>query len=188
MREKRLLYFVLGVMAVVSTGAVTNQIAPLAPASGVALGDTGIRFPDGTEQTTAATDAGSAARNSFSASCRAFTIGGGGSCRFPAVPAGKIMVVEFVSADVVFAESTIPGTLGGVELWVEYALGGSDQVHTLVHHYQYKDSAEYDRYKTSQPIRLYVDQQTTLTAVINDTVDHLNGTFWITGHYVDMVP
>ena len=53
MTEKRWLYFALGVTTVISIGAVTNQLVPAAPA-GVALSDTGITFPDGTVQTTAA--------------------------------------------------------------------------------------------------------------------------------------
>ena len=53
MKESRLIYFVLGVTTVVSLGAVTNQLAGLGGA-GLALSDTGITFPDGTVQTTAA--------------------------------------------------------------------------------------------------------------------------------------
>lgn len=53
MTEKRWLYFALGVTTVISVGAVTNKLAPAVPA-GVALSDTGITFPDGTVQTTAA--------------------------------------------------------------------------------------------------------------------------------------
>lgn len=55
MREKSLLYFALGVTTVLSLGAVTNQVSS-APAKGLslALSDTGITFPDGTVQTTAA--------------------------------------------------------------------------------------------------------------------------------------
>ena len=55
MTEKRWLYFALGVTTIISLGAVTNQLVPVAPA-GVALTDAGITFPDGTEQTTAATN------------------------------------------------------------------------------------------------------------------------------------
>lgn len=54
MTENRWLYFALGVTTVISIGAVTNQLVPLAPATGVALSDTGITFPDGSVQTTAA--------------------------------------------------------------------------------------------------------------------------------------
>jgi hypothetical protein len=54
MGEKRFLYFALGLLAVVSLGAVTNQFAPLAPTSGLAFSDTAITFPDGTMQLTAA--------------------------------------------------------------------------------------------------------------------------------------
>ena len=54
MTEKRWLYFALGLATVISAGAVTNQLVPLAPASGVALSNQGIIFPDGSEQTTAA--------------------------------------------------------------------------------------------------------------------------------------
>ena len=39
MNEKRLVYYALGVLTVVSIGAVTNQIAPLGPTSGVTLSD-----------------------------------------------------------------------------------------------------------------------------------------------------
>lgn len=53
MKERSLLYFALGVATVLSLGAVTNQISS-APASGLLLSDTGITFPDGTVQTTAA--------------------------------------------------------------------------------------------------------------------------------------
>jgi hypothetical protein len=51
--EKRLLYFGLGVLAVVGVGAVTNQVAPVT-STGLAFGDRGIIFPDATVQTTAA--------------------------------------------------------------------------------------------------------------------------------------
>ena len=54
MPEKGWLYFALGVTTVISIGAVTNQILPLAPATGLELNDSGITFPDGTVQTTAA--------------------------------------------------------------------------------------------------------------------------------------
>jgi hypothetical protein len=54
MTEKRWLYFALGVTTVISIGAVTNQIAPMASGSGVAVDDTGIIFPDGSVQMTAA--------------------------------------------------------------------------------------------------------------------------------------
>lgn len=50
---ERWLYFALGVTTVISLGAVTNQLLPAEPA-GVAIGDTGITFPDGTVQTSAA--------------------------------------------------------------------------------------------------------------------------------------
>ena len=53
MKQSGLLYFALGVTTVISIGAVTNQLLPAAPA-GVALSGTGITFPDGTVQTTAA--------------------------------------------------------------------------------------------------------------------------------------
>ncbi len=52
MSEKRWLYFALGVTTVISIGAVTNQLVPVVPA-GMAIGDAGITFPDGTVQTTA---------------------------------------------------------------------------------------------------------------------------------------
>jgi hypothetical protein len=54
MTEKRWLYFALGVTTVISIGAVGNQLVPLAPSPGLALSDTGVMFPDGTVQTTAA--------------------------------------------------------------------------------------------------------------------------------------
>ena len=54
MSEKRWLYFALGVTTVISVGAVTNQLVPLAPATGLSLSDSAIMFPDGTVQTTAA--------------------------------------------------------------------------------------------------------------------------------------
>lgn len=53
MREKRWLYFALGVSTVLGMGAVTNQIAPLSTET-LALGEQGITFPDGSVQTTAA--------------------------------------------------------------------------------------------------------------------------------------
>ena len=53
MTEKRWLYFALGVTTVLSLGAVTNQLVPFVP-PGVTLDDSGITFPDGTIQTTAA--------------------------------------------------------------------------------------------------------------------------------------
>lgn len=52
MTQKRWLYFALGVTTVISIGAVTNQLVPLTTA-GVAIGDQGIIFPDGSRQTTA---------------------------------------------------------------------------------------------------------------------------------------
>lgn len=54
MGENRFLYFALGVLSVVSLGAITNQAAPVAFSTGVVLSETGITFPDGTVQTTAA--------------------------------------------------------------------------------------------------------------------------------------
>jgi len=54
MTEKRWLYFALGVTTVISIGAVTNQLLPAAPASGLALSGQGVHFPDGTVQVTAA--------------------------------------------------------------------------------------------------------------------------------------
>lgn len=54
MKGTRLVYFALGVLSVVSLGAFTNQVDPRAPAAGLALDNTGITFPDGTVQTTAA--------------------------------------------------------------------------------------------------------------------------------------
>jgi len=53
MREKSLLYFALGVTAVLSLGATANQVSR-GSTSGVAIGDNGITFPDGSVQTTAA--------------------------------------------------------------------------------------------------------------------------------------
>ena len=52
MTEKRWLYFALGVTTVISIGAITGQLVPLA-ATGMALNGQGIMFPDGTVQTTA---------------------------------------------------------------------------------------------------------------------------------------
>ncbi len=54
MKERRFLYFALGVLAVISVGAVTNQVSP-AGAPGLGIGDEGIMFPDGTVLTTADT-------------------------------------------------------------------------------------------------------------------------------------
>jgi len=54
MKEKRWLYFALGVSAVLGVGAGTNWVASVDP-PGLTLGDQGIIFPDGSVQTTAAT-------------------------------------------------------------------------------------------------------------------------------------
>ena len=53
MKEKRWLFFALGVSAILSLGAVTNQIVPLSTGS-LALSEQGITFPDGSVQATAA--------------------------------------------------------------------------------------------------------------------------------------
>jgi hypothetical protein len=54
MTETRWLYFALGVATVISLAAVRNEILPPAEGGGTALGDSGIIFPDGSLQTTAA--------------------------------------------------------------------------------------------------------------------------------------
>ncbi len=43
MTEKRWLYFALGVTTVISIGAVTNQLVPLAPATGLGTGSSAAR-------------------------------------------------------------------------------------------------------------------------------------------------
>lgn len=58
MRERRFLYFVLGVATTVSIGAATSQ----GGLPGLTLDEAGITFPDGTVQTTAAV---ATARRSF---------------------------------------------------------------------------------------------------------------------------
>lgn len=56
MSDRPWLYFALGATTVLSLGAVTNQIQPLAPIPSdppLSISRTGITFPDGTVQTTA---------------------------------------------------------------------------------------------------------------------------------------
>ena len=53
-KQSRWLYFALGVTTVISLGGVVNQVSSAARDSGVILGNDGIRFPDGSLQTTAA--------------------------------------------------------------------------------------------------------------------------------------
>ena len=50
MRDRRLLYFALGVTSVLSLGAVVNQVSSPQSTSGLGLNDTGITFADGTTQ------------------------------------------------------------------------------------------------------------------------------------------
>ncbi len=69
MSNKRFFYFTLGVLSVVSLGAVTNQLV----ANGLGLSDTGIIFPDGTVQTTAFAD------GTFSIPVGALLLGGSAS-------------------------------------------------------------------------------------------------------------
>lgn len=50
MNERRLIYFLAGALSVMSLAAFSNQLLP----NGLAVTETGIVFPDGTVQTTAA--------------------------------------------------------------------------------------------------------------------------------------
>ena len=188
MTEKRWLYFALGVTTVISLGAVTNQLVPLAPASGVALSETGITFPDGTEQTTAAMDAASTARSNKLDSCTVYLTDGEQveSCSFDEVPAGKILVVEFVSGQL-----GVPGGQGVEIHFVQSHPSGSFLQHKLLHRYQYTDSGGDNEYIVSQLVRLYVDEANALHVRVTrntSTGDNIWGDFWMTGYYVDRLP
>lgn len=87
MKETRILYFALGVLVVVSVGAVS-------------LHDTGVEFPDGSFQKTAfGFTATQAVQNRVFVS----SLGGFQSCTAQAVlysvPAGKRLVIEWISAE-----------------------------------------------------------------------------------------
>jgi hypothetical protein len=177
MRERRSLYFALGVMTVVSLGAVTNQLAP--SANPLVLRDEGIQFPDGTIQRTAAPDLGSAARSSFRYDCSADLPDGvgGGQCSFPAVPTGKMAVVEFFEGLVQLpldqrAEMRFEGAAYGV-VYVRHQYSNPDLV--------------LDFSVVSEPHRLYLDEGLSLTVFLSRYASAGNGFFqvWVTGYLVD---
>jgi hypothetical protein len=101
MKRTGLLYFALGVKTVLSLGAVTNQLVPLTTDS-VGISGTGITFPDGTEQTTAAASATSAVPCyclggvgvgfEYTVTCRY----GAGDSSFTSVPTGQVLMVKDV--------------------------------------------------------------------------------------------
>ncbi|MCP4200619.1 MAG: hypothetical protein GY769_01635 [bacterium] len=98
MRETRILYFALGVVLVVSVGAVS-------------LHDNGVEFPDGSFQETAA--AGFTAANAVQGQVSLATEVGGSECSawttLFQVPANKRLVIEWLAA-----ESSIPSALAAL--------------------------------------------------------------------------
>ena len=114
MSRKPCLYLVLGVLATISLGAVTNQATPLPSVleQGVALHSTGVEFPDGTLQTTAYGGNYGAPEQVFQDSCSVTqaTATGFGNCDLATtVPAGKRLVIETVSG-FGFTENFIMGS------------------------------------------------------------------------------
>ena len=99
MRETRILYFALGVLLVVSVGAV-------------GLHDTGIQFPDGSFQKSAA---GFTAKTAVQGEVGLGVAGGPYSCTnegiLYSVPAGKRLVIEWLHAETaIFGGAASPGT------------------------------------------------------------------------------
>jgi hypothetical protein len=98
MRESKILYFALGVLLVVSVGAV-------------GLHDSGIEFPDGSFQKTAA---GFTATTAVQGQVGLGVVGTGectGWTTLFAVPAGKRLVIEWLAAETaIFGGAATPGT------------------------------------------------------------------------------
>jgi hypothetical protein len=181
MKERRFLYFALGVAAVVSVGAVTNQVVSSPGALG--LSDDGIRFPDGTVQTTAPMDLGSAARSSFRYMCFAQMLEGqeGASCSFPVVPGGKIAVVEYFDGRVRVESGQ------AARMWLEGAVYGDVYLG-----YQYTDtSLANDHWVVSEAHRMYLDVEGIALQVHvarNSSAGDAYFEAWITGYLVDTTP
>lgn len=188
MTQKPWLYFALGIVTVISLGAVTNQIVPLAPGDGMSFSDTSIRFADGSEQSTAAADPAFPANNAELDSCSiAITTGNNtGTCTFDEVPVGKILVVEFLSGEMAF-----PSGQSGEAEFQQVHPSGFFTHHNLLHRYQYTNSAGDAKYNVSQVLRLYVPAENELAIrVIRNTTtgDNVYADFWLTGYYVDALP
>jgi hypothetical protein len=168
MNEKRFLYFALGVLTVVSVGAVS-------------LHDQGVQFPDGTLQTSAAVAAAHPALSSFKHYCTE-TISATAtfnSCELPPVPAGKMAVIEFIEGHL-----TTPGDQGG-EMWVGSSgfgwFGTVDLRHQQIDEYSNHISV------VSQPYRTYMDEGQYLALTVHRNVSVGDAWFhvWVSGYLVD---
>ena len=146
----------------------------------MAMGDAGIVFPDGTIQTTAPIDLAAAARGSHTELCALAMSDGdpGDVCVLSAVPAGRILVVEYVSGIVqlpngessVLQFSKLQSTLGFSYLAFQGLTGGG-----------------YANLISSHPIRMYLDENEQLEIELSrNPADGLGlGQVVITGYYVD---
>ncbi len=104
-------------------------------------------------------------------------------CQFDLVPAGKVLVVEFISGELVLPS----GQQAEIRTTTSHSSGFFTH-HNLYLRYQRPVSSRY-QYIVSQPFRMYIDEENNLgiRAVRTDTTDNSYGTFWITGYLVDKV-
>jgi len=104
-------------------------------------------------------------------------------CDFDEVPAGKVLVVEFISG-----ELNLPiGQSAEIRTTTSNPSGFFTH-HNLYLRYQ-RAKATTNQYIVSQPFRMYIDESNNLgiRAIRNSTTGSSNGTFWITGYLVDKV-
>ena len=114
MYERRWFYLVLSMTVVLSLGAVTNQLAPLA-AAGTALSDEGIAFPDGTVQTTAFSGTGELVqgRTTFDINqvddCSGFE-------NLIIVPTGRVLEISWISVEI-YSPSIVDPARVSIRTW-----------------------------------------------------------------------
>ncbi len=144
MRETRILYFALGVLLVVSIGAVS-------------LHDDGIGFPDGSFQETAA---GFTAANAVQGQVGLSTEVGGSECsawtNLFSVPANKRLVIEWLAV-----ESSIPNALAALSHPVDVDIvtydGMSQVFYSFIRLEDQKvvGSSNFSGTRWAAPVRLY---------------------------------
>lgn len=104
-------------------------------------------------------------------------------CWFDEVPAGKILVVEFISG-----ELNLPSGQSAEIRTATSHPSGFFTNHNVYLRYQ-RSSTTSNQYIVSQSFRMYIDEANSLgiRAIKSSTTDSSYGEFWISGYLVDKV-
>jgi hypothetical protein len=145
----------------------------------------GVKFPDGTVQTTAVNKTSSPALQPFARSLTVqFPPGGGPAEAMFTVPAGKQLVIETVSLEI----SLVPSQANFVPLTLSSTVGGEVVNYRLFANKVLDFSSLVNLYAFTQPLKFYADPDTQVIATLKRENSVQTGGFslYLSGYLVDV--